>query len=343
MQARRRFPRAAVPLALLLAALGSLSLLRAQEKPPVPRLKPISMSGDPKSGERVYLDRCWACHGLTGDGKGPAAGGMTPPPGDFTLPAALGDRPDNALLDAILKGKPGTAMVPQGVDPQSAVDLVAFLRTLPRAPGREKNFLEALAHADKEAGRTLYNGRCWPCHGPTGRGDGPAAAALRPPPADFTDRDKVAERTAARLYAVLSRGIPGTAMAAQALSEKEKFDVIAYLRTLVRYGGEDGAAEGPAAGDPRKGKETYDKRCWACHGTTGAGDGPAAADMIPAPTRFSDYESSRNRSDLDWISSIQSGIPGTAMYPQRLTAGEIQDLVAHLRTLGRRKSAPASP
>ncbi len=343
MQERRRFRAAVVPPVLLLAALGALLRPAAQEARPVPRLKPISMNGDPKSGERLYLDRCWACHGLTGDGKGPAARGMTPPPGDFTLPDALSGKSDNVLLDAILKGTSGTAMVPQDVDPQSAVDLVAFLRTLPRAPGPEKNFLDALAHADKEAGRTLYNGRCWPCHGPTGRGDGPAAAALRPPPADFTDPDKVTERTAARLYAVLSRGLPGTAMAAQPLSEKEKFDVIAYLRTLVRYGGEDRAGEGPAPGDPRKGKETYDKRCWACHGTTGAGDGPAAADMIPAPNRFSDYEASRKRSDRDWISAIQSGIPGTAMYPQRLTPGEIRDLVAYLRTLGRRKVAPPSP
>jgi len=269
---------------------------------------------------------------------------MAPPPGDFTLPGAFKDRPDVLLLDAILKGIPGTSMFPQGIDPGSAVDLVAFLRTLPREPGREKNFLEALAHADKEAGRALYNRRCWPCHGATGRGDGPAAAALRPPPADFTDPDRVAERTSGRLYSVLDRGIPGTAMGAQRLEEKEKFDVISYLRTLVRYGDErKGREEAVPPGDPRKGKELYEKRCWACHGTSGGGDGPAAADMIPAPTRFSDYEAMRRRQDPDWYNAIQSGVPGTAMYPQRFTAAEIQDLIAHLRTLGRRKAEPASP
>jgi len=35
-------------------------------------------------------------------------------------------------------------------------------------------------------GRALYNGSCASCHGLDGRGDGPAAAALRPPPADLT-------------------------------------------------------------------------------------------------------------------------------------------------------------
>ena len=314
-----------------------------QEKS-VPRLKPISMSGNPAAGERAYLASCWACHGLAGDGKGPAAAGMTPPPTDFTPPGALDKRTTANLLDIILKGKPGTAMYPTGVDPQAAVDLVAFLRTLSRNPGQEKSFLESLARADREAGRILYERRCWPCHGATGAGDGPAAPALRPPPADFTDPDKVTDRSAARLYSVLSRGIPGTAMAAQPLEEKEKIDVIAYLRSLVRFP-EESKAPGEAlpSGDPRKGKETYDRRCWACHGASGDGNGPAAADMAPPPTSFFDYDAMKSRTDQDWFNAIRSGVPGTAMYPQRLSVAEITDLVAYLRGLGRRKPAVASP
>ena len=337
---RRRRILPGILMGILLAA----APIPAQEKPSVPRLKPISMEGNPGDGEKVYLRACWACHGLAGDGKGPASAGMSPPPTDFTAPGAFRDKPDATLLDAILKGKPGTAMFPQGLVPQSAVDVVAFLRTLPRAPGEEKGFLDALAHADKEKGRALYNSRCWPCHGPTGRGNGPAAAALRPPPADFTDPGKVADRTAARLYSVLSRGIPGTAMAAQPFTEKERFDLIAYLRSLVQYGDGGGAPrEGLVPGDTRKGKELYDRRCWACHGSSGGGDGPAAADMIPAPTRFSDYEAMRGRRDPDWTLAIQSGVPGTAMYAQRLTPAEIQDLIAYLRTLGRRKAETLVP
>jgi mono/diheme cytochrome c family protein len=310
----------------------------------IPRLKPISMQGDPASGEKIYLDRCWACHGLGGDGAGPASRGMKPPAPDFTLPDAFQQKSDNDLLDAILKGKEGTSMYPQGVDPQSAVDLVAFLRTFAQSPGREKNFLEALAHADKDAGRALYNQRCWPCHGPTGRGNGPAASSLQPPPADFTDPDKVAQRPAARLYSVLKRGIPGTAMAAQSLSEKQTFDLISYIRSLVRYDEQENPrAEPRSPGDARKGKETYEKRCWACHGSEGGGDGPAAADMIPAPTRFTDYEAMRRRSDQDWYAAIQSGVPGTAMYAQRLSDAEVLDLLSYLRSLGRRPPTPSTP
>lgn len=338
-----RFPARTV-LGVLIGTLLAAVPSPAQEKPAVPRLKPISMDGDPGDGEKVYLDRCWACHGLAGDGRGPASAGMKPPPADFTAPGALTEKPDAVLLDAILKGRPGTSMYPQEMIPQSAVDLVAFLRTLPRAPGQEKDFLKALTQADREKGRALYNSRCWPCHGPTGRGNGPAAAALRPPPADFTDPDRIVERTAARLHSVLSRGVPGTAMAAQPLSEREKFDVIAHLRGLVRYGDEGKSRqEGLSPGDARKGKDLYDRRCRACHGPSGDGDGPAAADMIPAPTRFSDYEAMKSRQDPDWYSAILSGVPGTAMYAQRLTSAEIQDLIAHLRTLGRRKAEPPTP
>jgi mono/diheme cytochrome c family protein len=37
-------------------------------------------------------------------------------------------------------------------------------------------------------GRTLYKTNCTPCHGESGRGDGPAASALKPAPRDHTDR-----------------------------------------------------------------------------------------------------------------------------------------------------------
>jgi len=39
-----------------------------------------------------------------------------------------------------------------------------------------------------EQGAALYKSTCASCHGSTGKGDGPAAGALRPPPRDHTDR-----------------------------------------------------------------------------------------------------------------------------------------------------------
>ena len=327
-----------VTFAILLAAWAPAL---AQLHPEAPKIKSIDMIGNPKSGEKIYWTTCWACHGLAGDGQGPASTGMKPPATDFTRADALAGRSEKEVLDAILKGKPGTAMFPQSLDPQSAVDVSAYVRTLARSPQKEKGLLEALARGDREAGRTLYNNRCWPCHGATGRGNGPAAAALKPPPADFTDPDKVVARTGARLYQALTSGVPGTAMAPQTLSEKEKFDLIAYLRSLAYAADRPEAPADTEGGNPRAGKEIYDKRCTACHGTRGDGDGPAAIAMVPPATRFSDYEAMKDRPPQDWFVAIQTGVPGTAMYAQRLTDREAWDLVAYLRSLARR--GPETP
>jgi len=327
-------------IALLAACgVGLPSVARAQLKPEPPKLKQVDMAGDAAAGEKVYLATCWTCHGLSGDGKGPAAAGMKPPPTDFTQPEALKGRAPGEIYDAILKGKPGGAMYPQPLEPQAVVNVTAYLRTLARDPAQERKLLDGLSHGDREAGRLLYNSRCWTCHGPTGRGNGPASISLKPPPADFTDPDLVTSRTGARLYRALTAGVPGTAMAPQSLTESEKFDLIAYLRSLVNYSDRKDEATGEAEkGDAEHGKEIYEKRCWSCHGTKGEADGPAAAAMIPPPTRFADYEKMRLRPAADWFGAIQDGVPGTAMYAQRLTDKEAWDLVAYLRTLGRRKT-----
>jgi high-affinity iron transporter len=61
---------------------------------------------------------------------------------------------------------------------------------------------------------TIYANRCAFCHGTTGKGDGPAGVALKPPPRDLTDPQywKTADREALR--AVITNGKPGTAMVA---------------------------------------------------------------------------------------------------------------------------------
>jgi mono/diheme cytochrome c family protein len=61
-------------------------------------------------------------------------------------------------------------------------------------------------------GARLYTERCSPCHGDSGRGDGPTAPALQPPPRDFSEAAFWKGRPMAQLRAVVKGGKPGTMM-----------------------------------------------------------------------------------------------------------------------------------
>jgi mono/diheme cytochrome c family protein len=85
-------------------------------------------------------------------------------------------------------------------------------------------------------GARVYAERCSGCHGDTGRGDGPAAAALVPRPRDFTDAAFWRDRTPDALRQVVRRGKPGTMMAPfdGVLGDGDIDAVVAFLRTFDR-------------------------------------------------------------------------------------------------------------
>lgn len=88
--------------------------------------------------------------------------------------------------------------------------------------------------ADATAGQTKYTAVCASCHGPAGKGDGPAAVALDPKPADLS----TTQLDDAGLANVIKNG--GVAIGKSALmvgfagtlSDAEIENIIAYLKTL---------------------------------------------------------------------------------------------------------------
>ena len=77
------------------------------------------LSGDPLPvtegnllrGKEIFLERCVGCHGPNGDGKGPGAKFMAPPPADFTSAddaCCGGDTGPGDFYYRILRGWPGT-------------------------------------------------------------------------------------------------------------------------------------------------------------------------------------------------------------------------------------------
>jgi putative copper resistance protein D len=83
-------------------------------------------------------------------------------------------------------------------------------------------------------GNLLYmNAGCPACHGSSGYGDGPAAAGLRPRPADLT-APHANSHTAGDLFWWISFGMKGSAMPgfAREISEEDRWDLITFLRAL---------------------------------------------------------------------------------------------------------------
>lgn len=80
----------------------------------------------------------------------------------------------------------------------------------------------------------LYAQQCGACHGPAGRGDGPAAASLNPPPIAFTDANRAAKRSPFALYEAISQGLQGTAMSSFAsLSEEDRWALAFYVGSFA--------------------------------------------------------------------------------------------------------------
>ncbi len=85
-------------------------------------------------------------------------------------------------------------------------------------------------------GALLYEQNCLVCHGPQGRGDGPAGLALNPPPADLSIHTEPGVHLDGQLYLWISEGVPGSAMPAfeTLLTEDERWHLVNYIRSLYQ-------------------------------------------------------------------------------------------------------------
>jgi DMSO reductase family type II enzyme heme b subunit len=224
----------------------------------------LAKPGDTDKGEEIYVKRCLQCHGDEGDGLGPAAERLNPPPRDFTLgqykikTTAFDDEiaNDDDLFRMIGDGMPGTAMPGWSdmLSEQDTWDLIAYIKTF---AGLEEE--EASSQVDYgtqvasspesiEQGRKVFyqDDRCSECHGAEGRGD--AIKKLKDDNGERTWPRNLSKpwtfRASADPKDVFTRvtvGIPGTQMPSFAdpkskkkLSIEERWHVANYVASLAK-------------------------------------------------------------------------------------------------------------
>lgn len=99
-----------------------------------------------------------------------------------------------------------------------------------KAPADAKNMKNPEKGAD--LGKKSVETNCVSCHGPKGKGDGPAAAALNPKPANWT-ADKVKKETDGEIFWKISNG-RGPMPPWKHLPEKERWQIVNYIRQLQK-------------------------------------------------------------------------------------------------------------
>lgn len=83
-------------------------------------------------------------------------------------------------------------------------------------------------------GEELYLKHCAACHGQGGQGDGPAAAAMDPRPANFLDLEHSAIYGPGEKYWLIGNGSPATGMPgfARQLGPGERWDLVNFILAL---------------------------------------------------------------------------------------------------------------
>lgn len=225
-----------------------------------------------RSGQVVYEQHCAACHGVNGDGNGPAMVWLFPKPRNFNTglfkiqSTPSGSVPtDDDLFNTVTRGMPGSSMPSFSFLSESqrreVVQYVKYLTAYLEAGRRVNRFEQAQASnqlgtpiavppeppATFEAmtqGKALFTKlQCHTCHGETGAGDGPSAAALKDNwgfplvPRDFNSGAFRGGATGTDLFLRIATGLAGTPMppfGEGVISDQERWSVVHYIQSLRR-------------------------------------------------------------------------------------------------------------
>lgn len=232
-------------------------------------------------GKQVYQRRCLGCHGVDGDGNGPAAAFMQiDRPRNFTIGVfkfrltPSGSLPDGGdLLRTITRGVRGTAMPTfhelQQNDLLAVIQYIKYELAADRSDPKKPYFYFVeepirppifigdppkpslqLVSRGKEVWK---NAKCWECHGQEGKGDGDKADELKDdlgfpiPPANLTTGQFKSGASVKDIFRTMSTGLSGTPMPSfsDTVSEEDRWALSYYVLSLSAF-------KDPLTGEPMK-------------------------------------------------------------------------------------------
>ncbi|NMB87952.1 MAG: c-type cytochrome [Chloroflexi bacterium] len=167
------------------------------------------------------------------------------------------------------------------------------------APTQVAVVVRPVVPPDPAAGAALYAEKCAPCHGDTGMGDGAQSGNLPSPPPALGDPQVRRAASPSQWYQMVTNGNMRAFMPpfADSLSDRQRWDVVAYLYTL-----------GAGADQLAQAEDLYAGQCQSCHGEDGRGDGPQAAALAVAPPNWVDSGRLAGWTDQALWEAITNGV-----------------------------------
>jgi cytochrome c oxidase cbb3-type subunit 2 len=212
------------------------------------------------TGQQVYEQYCSGCHGVNGDGKGPAAEMLITKPRNFTKAlfkfklTPTGSLPrDEDVLRTITNGVARTSMPAWNLIPeQERYALAQYLKTFSPRWRTEKPvppisipepppFVGTAESIAK--GKMLYaKMQCGKCHGDQGLGDGPSARGLTDDEGNpiqvfnFTIGVLKGGRSVKDIYRTFTTGLDGTPMPSYGdiISAEDRWNLVSYVLYLMK-------------------------------------------------------------------------------------------------------------
>ena len=242
-----------------------------------PQLVEASMVSIPKSeewieyGKNVYARRCEGCHGLTGNGNGPAATFMYKfKPRNFNAGVfkfrltPSGSLPqDGDLYRTVTRGIRGSSMPSWHILPDkvriAVIQYIKYELTVDRSDPEEPYhyFVEEPAEAPmyigmapepsedivKHGKEVWQQAKCWECHGNSGKGDGDKSRELEDDfgypilPADLTAGLYKSGPSVKDIYRTVTTGLSGTPMPSygDSLPEEDRWALAYFVLSLSAF------------------------------------------------------------------------------------------------------------